>query len=169
MMGAGKSAVGEVLAKSLGWRRVDTDQLVEERAQMSVAEFFSAHGEEAFREAESAVIASLCDDPAPLVVSVGGGAVMRAANREAMRKLGTVVWLQARAETLLARVGSGEGRPLLVAGGDGGARSRLVELAQQRTPFYEQVADLVIETDALSPDEVAGKIARELALCKKSS
>jgi len=89
---------------------------------------------------------------------------MRAANREAMRKLGTVVWLQARAETLLARVGSGEGRPLLVAGGGGGARSRLVELAQQRTPFYEQVADLVIETDALSPDEVAGKIARQLAL-----
>jgi shikimate kinase len=168
MMGAGKTAVAEALAQRLGWQFVDTDQLVEQRAGMAVAELFSAQGEGAFREEESFAIRSLLEATGPLVVSVGGGAVTRASNRDAIRSLGTVVWLKAAPATLVARVGSGEGRPLL-AGGTASATARVMELAEQRRPLYEQVADLIVETDSLSPDEVAGEIARELALCKRSS
>lgn len=174
MMGAGKTAVAEALAGTLGWRAVDTDHLVEQHARMTVAELFAAEGEEAFREAEAAAIGSLAGVPGPLVVSVGGGAVTRAANRELMRKLGAVVWLRAAPATLASRVGSGEGRPLLGAGGTGAGSSgaggaqvtaaRLVELAEQRRPFYEEVANLIVDTDELSPGEVAATIVGKLGL-----
>jgi shikimate kinase len=164
MMGAGKSVVAEVLAGKLGRRAVDTDHLVEERTGMGVTDLFAVRGEEAFREVESAAIGTLLGVEGPLVVSVGGGAVTRDANREVLQRLGTVVWLRAEPATLAGRVGGGEGRPLLSAGGVEHARERLVELARQRRPFYEQVADLVVDTDTLSPEEVAGEIVRRLAL-----
>lgn len=165
-MGAGKTVVAEALAGELAWSAVDTDHLVEQRAGMKVPQLFALKGEGEFREMESAVIASLLGELGPLVVSVGGGAVTRASNREVMRRLGTVVWLRADPATLLARVGSGEGRPLLGGSGVASAGARLKELAEQRRPLYEKLADLVIETDQLSPAEVAREIVRELALCK---
>ena len=166
MMGSGKTAVAEALAGKLAWPAVDTDHLVERNVGMTVAEFFSAEGEEAFRDAESAAIGSLGALPEPLVMSVGGGAVVRSSNRDAMKRLGTVVWLRASPATLAARVGAGEGRPLLGAGGLGeeGAAVRLLELAEQRRPLYEEVADLVVDTDELSPEEVAGEIVGKLGL-----
>jgi shikimate kinase len=166
MMGSGKTAVAEALARRLGWRSVDTDQLVQKDAGMTVAALFATEGEEAFRDAESATIASLGASSGPLVVSVGGGAVVRPGNRDAMKRLGTVVWLRAEPASLAARVGSGEGRPVLGGGALDADETagRLADLAEQRRPFYEQVADLVVDTDELSPDEVAGQIVRELKL-----
>ena len=166
MMGSGKTAVAEALAVKLGWTAIDTDDIIEKQAGITIAELFSSQGEESFRAAETAAICSLEDKGEPLVVSVGGGAVIRPSNREAMRRLGTVVWLRAQPERLAARVGSGEGRPVLGGGGLGveGAAARLSELAEQRRPFYEQVADLVVDTDQLVPEEVAGEIAQQLGL-----
>ncbi len=162
MMGAGKSAVGEVLAGKLGWGFVDSDVVVEEREGMPVPALFMARGEQSFRDAESAAIDSIVALPGPVVVSVGGGAVLRASNRDALRRLGTVVWLRAQPATLAARVGSAEGRPVL--GREAGAlEATVVRLVAERRSLYEEAADFVVDVDELSPDEVAAVIASEVA------
>lgn len=162
MMGAGKSAVGDVLAAKLGWPVIHSDEVVEARAGMSVPDLFATHGEHAFRDAESSVIVSLISAPGPVVVSVGGGAVLRPGNREALRRLGTVVWLRARPATLAARVGSAKRRPVL-GREDGRLEEKMERLVAQRRESYEAAAELVIDVDELSPEEVAGLVVSNLA------
>lgn len=162
MMGAGKSAVARVVAAELGCRRVDTDEMVERAQGMTVADLFSQKGEAAFRAAEYEALAQLVERPGPLVVSVGGGAVLKRENRVAMRSIGTVVWLRAQPSTLGARVGRGEGRPLLAQAGDGGPKEVLSRLAAERAPLYQEVADTIIDVDELSVRRVAELVVAEL-------
>jgi len=157
MMGAGKSTVARLVAERIGCAAIDTDEMVEQRAGMSVAQMFAGKGEETFRAAESEAVAELGNILGPLVVSVGGGAVIKEENRRAMRLVGTVVWLRARPATLSSRVGLGQARPLL-AQGDGGELQRLERLEHLdagRRDLYDQVADVVIDVDELSPEQVA--------------
>jgi shikimate kinase len=161
MMGAGKTSVAGVLAARLGCRALDTDHIVEEEAGMSVPALFAARGERAFRDAESSAIESLVLLPSPTVVSVGGGAVLRERNRKALRRLGLVVWLRARPATLVARVGSADGRPVL--GRENSELEKTMEkLVAERRPFYEKVADIVVDVDTLSPEQVADVVAAKL-------
>jgi shikimate kinase len=163
MMGAGKSTVARLVAAKVRYPTVDTDELVARDEHMSVAEIFTEKGEDAFRAAESAVIARLANIEGPLVVSVGGGAVLRPENRRAMRSLGTVVWLRARPATLAARLGRGEGRPLLVARGSTLAPAEtLSRLAAERHDLYQEVADVTIDVDELSPRQAAARVLVEI-------
>jgi shikimate kinase len=160
MMGAGKSTVAKLVAARAGWPAWDTDELVERATGMSVAEVFASSGEAEFRRQESAAVAYMGEIPGPYVLSVGGGAVLSQENREALGRLGTLVWLRARPGTLAARVGTGEGRPLLAGQADGEGRgaeveARLAELAAERGGLYRDLADLVVDVDELSPEEVA--------------
>ncbi|MHB8682643.1 MAG: shikimate kinase [Acidimicrobiales bacterium] len=157
MMGAGKSTVGRLVAERLGWRFVDVDAVVEREAGTTIAELFATRGEDAFRVAESTALAAvLADDGHDAVVSVGGGAVVAEANRRALRDAGTVVWLRARPETLARRVGDGLDRPLLAGTTD--PATRLEALAQARRQHYEAVADVVVDVDELSVEEVASRV-----------
>lgn len=167
-MGAGKSTVARLLAPALGCAAVDTDQLVEGWAGRTVAQIFAQDGERQFREAETWAIAELARMSGPVVVSIGGGAVLSAANRAAMRELGTVVWLRARPATLAERVGTGHGRPLLAGGaGAGGGRATpldvLAGLNSERRALYQDVADVIVDVDGLSAAQVARQVAEALA------
>lgn len=156
MMGAGKSTVGRALAARAGWAVVDTDNLIEQRAGRSVAELFSEVGEGQFRRQESELVAELAGVAGPVVVSVGGGAVLWEANRATMRRSGTVVWLRATPEVLARRLGRGDGRPLLSrTGGRQDLLGRIEVLAAERDPLYRQAAHLVVDVGQTSAHDVA--------------
>ncbi|HTX62475.1 MAG TPA: shikimate kinase, partial [Acidimicrobiales bacterium] len=104
MMGAGKTTVGELLARRLGWRYIDSDEEVEAFTGHTVKELFELGGEQAFRPIESEALAAAMEGDGPSVISVAGGAVLDPANRELLRHAGTVVWLRARPDTLLRRI-----------------------------------------------------------------
>src|SRR5262245_8209870 len=111
MMGAGKSTVGPALARRLGRRFVDTATALERECRAPVAEIFEREGEAGFRARERAAVARLCAEP--VVAALGGGAVAQPGVAEAAARAGTLVWLRARPETLLARIGDAAARPLL--------------------------------------------------------
>ena len=156
MMGAGKTSIGRRVAKRLHRRHVDLDKAIERAAGTTVPEIFTAEGEAGFRAREHAVLVELLGSEAPLVISTGGGAVLRDDNRAAMRARGTVVWLRATPATLLVRVGDGSGRPLLA----GDPLGNLTRLAAERADAYRDVAHEIIDVDRLSFDTVTERVTR---------
>jgi shikimate kinase len=160
MMGAGKSTIGPRLAERLGRRFIDTDQEVERAVGSRVAEIFEREGEPAFRRLEREAIEACCGEDA--VVALGGGAIEPPGARSRIAGAGTVVYLRARPETLLARLGDARGRPLLAGLSPGRQAGRLAELLARRQAAYES-ASIVIDTDDLSPDSVVEALAERLA------
>ena len=158
MMGSGKTTVGRLLARRLGWRHLDSDSQVEAMTGMTVPEIFAARGEAAFRAEESKALARAATSDVPVVVSVAGGAVLNPDNRRLIRQAGTVVWLRARPDTLARRVGRGDGRPLL----EGDAAGNLARLDRQRRPVYARLADIVVDVDRLGPPQVAERVLARL-------
>lgn len=154
MPGAGKTTVGDALARLMQWRFVDVDDMVAASVG-DVPAFIETNGIDAFREHESAAIRSL-HGAEDLVISVGGGAVLNPVNRAVLDETGVVVWLRATLTTLLDHVGDGAGRPLLA----GGAEAALAELLEQRGPIYEDVADVVVDVDGLNPNEIAVEVVK---------
>ncbi|HHX87643.1 MAG TPA: shikimate kinase [Firmicutes bacterium] len=150
-----------MLAARLGRRLVDTDNLIENNTDLTIPQIFERYGEEYFRDLESEVIAGLnCYPPGDLVVSTGGGAVIRETNRKHFFKQGIVVLLTASTETILERVRSTGGRPLL----EGGKLKEKVEsLWAEREPYYRQ-CHLEVNTAGRLPEETAAEIIGILGL-----
>ena len=158
MMGSGKTIVGRALAARLGCRYLDSDEQVEARTGRTVAQIFAADGEPAFRREETRALGVALASDEPVVVSVAGGAVLAACNRDRLQRDATVVWLRARPATLAARVGDGAGRPLLARDPAG----TLAALDRVRRPLYAEVADVAVDVDALWPHDVVDAIVRTL-------
>jgi shikimate kinase len=160
--GTGKTTVARELAARLGCERIDADDLVEERAGKSIAAIFSEDGETAFRNLEARVVAELCDCRRT-VVALGGGAILREASRQAIQGAGPVVWLTARADTLLDRIAADPAtagrRPSLTQLGD---REEIDRLLAERTPFYRQCATLTVDTEGKTAADVAAEIVSRL-------
>lgn len=150
MMGSGKTTVGHLVADALGWRHCDSDAMVEAKTGSSVVELLERSGEAAMHAEEAAVLreAAALDG---VVVSVPGGAVLEQANRALLVAAGPVVWLRARPDTLAARVGDGEGRPLL----EGYALERVSALDAERRPWYVAVSQAAVDVDGQEPEAVA--------------
>ncbi|MGH9077833.1 MAG: shikimate kinase [Acidimicrobiales bacterium] len=151
MMGAGKSTVGRIVAGRLGWDYLDSDDEIVRSTGSSVPEIFAARGEAAFRAEEARVLAEATGSAGPAVVSVAGGAVLDPANRRRIGAAGLVVWLRAGPAVLSERVGDGSGRPLLGAQ----PHEALERLYDARRPLYEALAEVTLDVDGLTPDEVA--------------
>jgi shikimate kinase len=154
MAGSGKSTVASLLAACLDRPWVDTDEEVERRTGKTVEAIFLADGEAAFRDEERRVLALALAADTPSVIAVAGGAVLDAGNRRLIGRSGTVIWLRAGTETLIARLGDASGRPLLAAD----LPAALRELDRARRPLYVEVADAVIDVDSHSPEEVVALV-----------
>lgn len=151
-MGAGKTTVGTLVAQAWGVALRDTDHDVERAEGRPVSEIFVDSGEEYFREREhAAVVEALHTHPG--VLALGGGAVLDARTRGALAGH-RVVFLRVGLADAVKRVGLGTGRPLLL----GNVRSRVKVLLDEREPVYLALADVVVDTDGRTPQEVADEI-----------
>lgn len=157
-MGAGKSTIGRLLAKELHLDFKDSDKEIEHRCGANIPWIFDVEGESGFREREQAVIAELCAGEG-VVIATGGGAVMREANRCALKSGGKVIYLHASVDQQIARTARDRNRPLLQKPNPG---QILRDLMDQRDPLYREVADVVVETDERPPRLVVLEILDRL-------
>jgi shikimate kinase len=158
-MGAGKSIVGRKLAKTLGYDFTDTDSLIEKAAGKKISAIFAESGEPGFRDLEAATIAQLATARAK-VIATGGGAVLRPENRAIFKALGLSVYLKASARELYQRIKNDTSRPLLTASAD--PKAEIARILAEREPHYKQ-ADIVVDTEDLSVEEVTDRLIDELA------
>jgi shikimate kinase len=154
-MGAGKSTVGRLVAGRLGVPFADSDDVVRERTGRTPREIFATDGEASFRGLEREVVRDLVTGGAAGVVALGGGAVEDAGTRRVLRDA-RVVHLEVSFEQVRARVGNDPGRPVL-------ARPDLPSLFAARRAAYDEVADVTVATDGLSPAAVADRVLAALA------
>ena len=159
MMGAGKSAVGRLLAQRLGRGFVDTDQVIRDRTGVAIATIFELEGEAGFRRREEQVIDECSARADGIVLATGGGAVLSAATRDRFGTRGFTIYLQARAHELWLRTRHDRNRPLLACAEP---KARLEELLAVRDPLYREVADLVVETGRPSMTRVVDAIVARL-------
>ena len=152
-MGSGKTTVGKVLADFLGCPFFDLDELIVKKVGKSIPEIFAQDGEAAFRQLEARLLRQTVEKymENTVVLALGGGAVMDSASAALLHEKTVCIYLRASLDTLLQRL-SGEtaGRPL--------ADDTLAARLAAREPIYEETAHVVIDTDGLSPDEVADEI-----------
>ena len=158
MMGSGKSSVGRILARQLGYRWLDADQVLEAAAGRTIPTLFAQEGEEGFRAMETAVLRQMGQWHS-CVVSTGGGVVIRPANWGIMRQ-GVVVWLAAAADLLLKRLRQDPTpRPLLQCPDP--AR-RLTELLAARESLYAQADVRIVQTGTMTSEAVAAAVVEAL-------
>ncbi len=157
-MGAGKTTIGNQLARSLNLDFIDLDQELERRTGASVSLIFDIEGESGFREREKKLIDELTQRDRT-VLATGGGAVLAADNRQRLSRRGFVVYLKTPLETLVERTRYDTSRPLLHSGDPA---ATLGEILQAREPLYAEVADLVVDSGKLSVKQVLKMISEEL-------
>lgn len=158
-MGAGKSAVGRQLARTLHLTFVDSDDEIESRTGVDIPFIFEKEGEGGFRKREAAVIDDLTRMDG-VVLATGGGAVLSADNRSNLGGRGLVVYLYTSVDQQVTRTEKGRERPLLE---NGDPREILEDLLQQRDPLYREIADLVVETDGRRVHAVASQIIENIS------
>lgn len=159
-MGCGKSTVGKRLSYRLKMPYVDTDKLIETKQGTTISEIFAKEGEPAFRDMETECVKSLFDFKQDYVIAVGGGLPMREENRKLMQKLGTVIYLRAKPETIYDRLKDDTTRPLL-QGED--PQGKINAMIAQRGPVYEEAADCIIDVDGKNFDEIIDEIEEVLS------
>ena len=160
MMGSGKTTVGRLLAEATGWPRFDNDRLLDQIYGMTAKQILEVRGEEEMRAAEDAALAQGISAEAPSIVDAAAGTILSPTSRELLREP-IVVWLRASPSTLFSRAVGAAHRPWL-EGGEEWVRTA----AAEREPLYSSVADIVIDTDDVSPARAARELLSRLSsLC----
>ena len=145
-MGTGKTTIGKELSNKLHMKLVDIDAEIEKSQKMKINDIFKIHGEQYFRDIETDMIRQFSGGK-NIIISTGGGAVLRDENMEALKENGIIFCLNASTETIIARTARSEDRPLLKVENP---KEKISEMLSFRRPFYEK-AGIMIDTDCKSP------------------
>jgi shikimate kinase len=156
-MGTGKTAVGRKLSRLLNMKLIDVDTEIENAQKMTINEIFRNFGEQKFRDIETGMIKKLSVRK-NVIISTGGGAVLRQENIDTLRENGVIVCLMATPETILKRTSHNSNRPLLRVEDPFG---KIKELLNFRRPFYEK-ADIMIDTEGKTPIQIAQEIIEKI-------
>jgi shikimate kinase len=153
--GTGKSVVGELVAERLQMKYVAMDAKIVQRADMSIPDIVENHGWTTFRDMESEVARELgkLDN---IIIDTGGGFIERPENVEALQANSCIVWLKASVIAIVSRIQEGTERPSLTAGKS--FTEEVAEVLEQRTPKYKSAAQYEIDTDQLTPEQVADRV-----------
>ncbi|MFN6400435.1 MAG: shikimate kinase [Planctomycetota bacterium] len=158
--GSGKSTLAPRIASLLGFQCVDTDRLLETQLGEPISDFFKRCGESEFRRIESQTILQV-SKASDQVISLGGGAVLASENRDLICQTGKVVWLRCSLDTLAARLNKDQsgafGRPSLTGKG---VVEEIQEVLQVREPIYQEMADWIVDADAMDPHGLCEQIVR---------
>lgn len=157
-MGAGKTSVGDLYAKTYRLPIIDTDQRIEAAAGMSIPDIFATQGEEAFRRLETSVLEELLADATHSIISVGGGLPLREENQILLKKLGTVVYLDVEPDTVMERIGTDvSDRPMLKGEN---VRERIVKLLEYRRPIYLKSSHVIVDVNGRGISGIVEEIHR---------
>lgn len=159
MMGSGKSSVGRELSKRTGWPFVDNDVLVEGASGLTARQLLRERGADAMRVAESAALRRALEMPPPVIAATAAGTILDAANRAILASAGLVVWLRAPAAALAKRAVGAAHRPWL----DDDPLGWFERTLSERDPLYAAVADLEIDTAAISARRAADEVLARLS------
>lgn len=160
-MGTGKTAAGRELSAMLGMKLIDIDAEIERSQKMTINDIFKNYGEGRFREIESEIIKRFSEKK-NIIISTGGGAILKKVNMDNLRKNGIIFCLSASPQAILERTRTSEDRPLLKVADP---LAKIRELLDHRRPFYEE-AGTRIETEGKTPMQIAEEIA-EIMKCRK--
>jgi shikimate kinase len=160
MMGSGKTAVGQALARRLGWRYRDNDQQLQIAVGAAVDEVAESSGRGRLHELEVEQAALAAAEPPPVVAGLAASVVENKQLWATLRAAGWCVYLRARPDTLVGRVGTGAGRPWLASNQAGFVQRTL----QRRGPLYTALADVMIDVDELGPSQIAADVVELLHL-----
>ena len=159
---SGKTTVGKSIAKNLGWAFIDADAILVDACEKSIKDIIATDGWEYFRRIERSTLKRICAANRQ-VVATGGGVVLEAANIEAMKTSGRIVWLVATAATIRKRMRSDQNsedfRPALT---QKGTLAEIELLLAERSPYYERASEFLIDTDGIPVPEIAHRILRKL-------
>ncbi|MBE5827695.1 MAG: shikimate dehydrogenase [Butyrivibrio sp.] len=161
-MGSGKTTVSRLLSERLDLDLMDTDEAIETTEGRSISSIFEEEGEEAFRKMETDLVETIVKDHwRDMVISLGGGLPLREENRRLLKNAGKVIYLKASPETVYERVKGDTSRPLLQCKDP---LLRIKELQAERNDLYDAAADMVIDTDGKSPEEITEEILNGLGI-----
>ncbi|TAH66733.1 MAG: shikimate kinase [Anaerolineaceae bacterium] len=154
-MGSGKSGVGIQLAKKMDYHFKDTDEMIVAREGIEIQEIFDKYGEKWFRNLETTLLLSIMDTLEKTVLSTGGGMPMKDRNVNLLRGMGHVIYLRASESTIIDRLSGDTTRPLLQGEN---LQEKVKKLLEARISVYEKVADIIIDTDDKSIDDIVEEI-----------
>lgn len=156
-MGCGKTTLGIKLSYKERVGMLDTDKMIEQKNEKSIAEIFDSEGEAAFRQMETDVLKEIAEYHERYIISVGGGLPIKEENRALLRDLGEVIYLRAKPDTIYGRLKNDTARPLLR--GDN-PQEKIKEMIAFRGPIYEKASTSVIDVDGKDLEEILSEIQK---------
>lgn len=158
-MGCGKTSTGLKLSYRMQTPVEDTDKLIEQREGKTISEIFAEAGEAYFRQLETALLKEISKRNYARIISVGGGTPVRQENRELLKQCGTVIYLRIRPETVYERLKEDTTRPLLQCENP---LEKIYNLMESRKDAYEECADIIIDVDEKSTEQIINELTEKL-------
>lgn len=154
-MGAGKTTIGQALAKYYDIAFIDTDDYIAEKEDRTIAEIFQSDGEAYFRRLETQCLTELADSKEPMIIATGGGMPLQKENNILFKQIGMVIFLDYKFKTIWKRIRGSKTRPLVKKG-----REAIFQLFLERRSTYSKIADEIVDGEELQYDEIIQYIVK---------